>query len=70
MTAHPGIGAVTRRIQAEYTHNRGLRLTPWQIERLCCLDATQSDAAIRALVHARFLRMVRDGSFVRRVEPR
>jgi hypothetical protein len=60
-----GIQDVLRRIQGEFLEMPGLRLTSTQAQRLWRLDETSCNAALRALVEARFLARTRDGAFVR-----
>jgi len=60
-----GIQDVLRRIQGEFLEMPGLRLTLVQAQRLWRLDETSCNAALRALVDARFLARTRDGAFVR-----
>jgi len=59
------VAPVVRYIQAEYLESPGLRLTARQIQRLWCLDSDQCEAALTALVDARFLRRTHAGEFVR-----
>jgi hypothetical protein len=60
-----GIQEVVRRIRGEFLEMPGLRLTPEQARRLWRLDERSCDAALDALVDARFLAKTRDGAFVR-----
>lgn len=57
--------SVVRHIREEFRETPGLRLTPWQIQRLWHLDADDRRAAVRRLVEEQFLREDRNGSFVR-----
>jgi hypothetical protein len=60
-----GIQDVLHRIQGEFLEMPGLRLTLLQAQRLWRLDETSCNAALRALVDARFLARTHDGAFVR-----
>jgi hypothetical protein len=60
-----GIQDVLHRIQGEFLEMPDLRLTLLQAQRLWRLDETSCNAALRALVDARFLARIRDGAFVR-----
>jgi hypothetical protein len=53
-------------IQGEFAESPGLRLTPWQFQRLWNLEAGEARQIIDLLVQMRFLREARDGAFVRR----
>lgn len=66
MPPTPRAEAVGQKIRAEFLESQGLRLTPWQIQRLWNLDVEECRTVVRQLVDARFLREARDGTFVRR----
>jgi hypothetical protein len=57
--------SVVQHIRGEFLESPGLRLTPWQIQRLWNLDVDDCSAAVQKLLDARFLREDRDGTFVR-----
>jgi hypothetical protein len=57
--------SVVEHIRGEFLEIPGLRLTPWQIQRLWNLDLDDYRAAVQQLLDARFLRQARDGTFVR-----
>jgi hypothetical protein len=59
------IEVLLNRIKAEFDEMPGLRLTPWQAQRLWDLDETDCDAILTALVEAAFLRRTKNGSFAR-----
>jgi hypothetical protein len=48
------------RIRAEFVEMPGLKLTSMQVARLCAIDAATCDAALAALIDARFLVRTRD----------
>jgi hypothetical protein len=52
-----------RRIRAEYREMPGLRLTSPQAQRLFGVDSKTWDAALAALVDAKFLSRTRNGEF-------
>ena len=54
------------RIRGEFAENPELRLTLWQLQQLWNLDAEEARIVIERLVHERFLRGARDGTFLRR----
>ncbi len=54
-----------RRAQAEYLEMPGLRLTPGQAQRLLGLERECCRSVLTALVDARFLRPMPDGTYVR-----
>ncbi len=54
------------RIQMEYVEMPDLKLTARQARRLWNLDSDTCDAALSALVDARFLWRTADGSYLRR----
>ena len=56
------------RLRNEFLEMPGLRLTAAQARRLCGLDLTACQAALAALVDARFLRRAADGSYARLTE--
>ena len=58
--------SVLQHVKGLFLESPGLRLTPWQFQRLWNLEADQAQAVIDSLVHARFLRATREGAFVRR----
>ena len=60
---------VIQRIRGEFHESPGLRLTPWQFQRLWNLDADQARLVIDELLETRFLRGARDGTFVRCERP-
>jgi hypothetical protein len=60
-----GIQDVLSRIRGEFLEMPGLRLTAQQARRLWRLDESACDAALGALVDARFLAKTRDGAFIR-----
>ena len=51
------------RIRAEYREMPGLQLTASQAQRLFGVDANTWDAALAALVSAKFLSLTRNGQF-------
>jgi hypothetical protein len=53
-------------VRGLFVESPGLRLTPWQFQRLWNLNATQARLVIDRLVETRFLRAARDGTYVRR----
>lgn len=57
--------SLLQRIRREFLENPALRLTPWQFQRLLCLDADECQIILRRLVQMRFLRAASDGTFVR-----
>jgi hypothetical protein len=59
-------GDLVRRIRAEYLEMPGLRLSAEQARRLWAVDERSCRAALAALVDARFLQRLYDGSYVRR----
>jgi hypothetical protein len=65
MSTSSGFESVLQRIRGEFHESPGLRLTPWQFQRLWNLDADQTQLVIERLVQTRFLRGARDGTFVR-----
>ncbi len=54
------------RIQMEYEEMPDLKLTARQVRRLWSLDQDICDAALAALVNAKFLWQTRDGAYLRR----
>lgn len=52
------------RIRAEYSEMPGLKLTVPQARRLWTLDCATCDAALAALVEAKFLTRTREGLFI------
>ena len=54
------------RIKAEFLEMPGLRLTPWQAQRLWGLDAKSCDEALNALVEGAFLHRTSSGAYSRR----
>jgi len=54
------------RIEAEYREMPDLRLTVWQAHRLWNLESDVCEAALNALVTARFLCRTHDGAYLRR----
>lgn len=59
-----------RRIRAEYVEMPGLKLTTPQARRLWGLDGATCDAALAALVNAKFLSCTCEGLFVLATTPR
>ena len=55
--------ALLRRIRAEYLEMPGLRLTASQAQRLFGLDSETWDAALAALLDAKFLSHTHNGVF-------
>ncbi len=60
------LGEVLMRIRMEYEEMPDLKLTARQVRRLWNLDQDICDAAIAALVEAKFLWQARDGAYLRR----
>lgn len=60
----PIIEDILARIRGEYLEIPGLRLTSAQAQRLFGLDRDVCEAALGALLDARFLSLTRDGAFV------
>jgi hypothetical protein len=58
------IADVLARIRAEYAEMPGLKLTAPQARRLWALDCVTCDAALAALVNAKFLSRTPEGLFV------
>ena len=56
---------VIRRVRSEYMESPGLSLTLQQVSRLWQLDVETRDAVLQALVAAGFLRLTKNGMFVR-----
>jgi hypothetical protein len=56
--------SVVQHIRGEFLESPGLRLTPWQIQRLWNLDVDDCLAAVQKLLDTRFLREEQDGTFV------
>jgi len=52
-------------IRGEFAESPGLRLMPWQFQRLWRLQADEARQVIDTLVQMRFLREASDGAFVR-----
>lgn len=66
MTSLPlGADPLLVRIKAEFIEMPGLRVTPWQAQRLWGLEPGPCDEALTALVGAAFLRRTPNGSYVR-----
>ena len=61
---------LTARLRSEYLEMPGLRLTVRQAQRLCGVEHTVCQMMFDALVEQRFLRINRDGSYVRLTEGR
>lgn len=57
---------VMTRIQMEYIEMPDLKLTARQVRRLWSLDPETCEAALEALVDAKFLWLTRDGAYLRR----
>ena len=53
------------RIRSEYLEMPDLRLTTAQVARLCGVDGSPCQVALDRLVHAKFLRIRSDGTYVR-----
>jgi DNA-binding GntR family transcriptional regulator len=53
------------RIRSEYLEMPDLRLRPAELARLCGVDRAPCQLALERLVHARFLRIRPDGTYVR-----
>jgi hypothetical protein len=64
MMAAARLQSVVQHIRGEFLESPGLRLTPWQIQRLWNLDVDDCSAAVQKLLDARFLREEKDGTFV------
>jgi hypothetical protein len=62
------LGDHIRRIYVEYLEMPGLRLTGAQARRLWDLDQATCQAALEALIDARFLTRTDDGLYVRVIE--
>ena len=62
MTSVP-LSRILLLIQREYEEQPGLRLTPFQAERLWGLDQTTCSTALAALVDAGTLQRTADGRF-------
>ena len=62
---HQSLEDLLRRVQGEYLEMPGLRLTAAQAQRLWGLDRAECDAALSALVDAKFLFCSRGGAFAR-----
>jgi len=58
------------RLRGEFMEMPGLRLTAAQVQRLCGVDRAVCDAALRTLVHERFLMAKPDGSYARMTDGR
>jgi hypothetical protein len=56
---------VLERIRAEFLEMPGMRLRVEQVQRLCAVERHVCEAALNALVDARFLRLVAGGMYVR-----
>jgi hypothetical protein len=54
------------RLRAEYLEMPGLRLTRYQIQRLCGIDPTLCQAMLDVLVETGFLCLKTDGTYARR----
>jgi hypothetical protein len=57
--------ALIARVRSEYLESPGLVLTPQQVCRLWQLDCDTRDAVLQALVSTGFLRLTKDGMFLR-----
>ena len=53
------------RIRAEFLEIPGLRLTVEQTRRLCGVEPDLCEAVLDALVDAKFLRLMRDNTYMR-----
>ena len=53
------------RVRSEYRESPGLSLTPEQVCRLWQLDRDTGDVVLQALVSTGFLRLTKNGMFVR-----
>jgi hypothetical protein len=60
-TANP----LLTRIKAEFLEMPGLKLTPWQAQRLWGLSAKECDEALNALVDGSFLHRTSGGAYSR-----
>ncbi len=63
-TPNVALADVLARIRAEYVEMPGLKLTAPQAGRLWALDSVTCDAALGALVNAKFLSRTPEGLFV------
>lgn len=61
----PELTALIARVRSEYLEMPGLSLTPQQVCRLGQLDCDTCDVVLQALVSTRFLRLTKNGMFVR-----
>lgn len=57
--------ALIARVRSEYLESPGLSLTPQQVCRLWQLDCDTRDVLLQALVSTGFLRLTKNGMFVR-----
>ena len=53
-----------QRLRSEFLEMPGLRLTRWQVQRLCGIDETICQGVLDALVDTKFLRGNPDGTYV------
>jgi hypothetical protein len=53
----------TERLRSEFLEMPGLRLTRWQVQRLCGIDEEICHVILDALVDAKFLRLHSDGTY-------
>ena len=58
------------RLQSEFLEMPGLRLTVAQVQRLCGIEPVLCEAALDALVDAKFLGRFADGCYARLTEGR
>ncbi len=65
MTSGP-LSQILLLIERDYEEQPGLRLTPFQAQRLWGLDGSTCGAALTALVEAGVLRRTTDGRFTSR----
>jgi hypothetical protein len=64
--ATPALQQIVIRIKAEFLELPGLRLTLPQASRLFGVDTTACEHVLTSLVSNRFLKTMKDGSFIRR----
>jgi hypothetical protein len=59
---------IVERLRAEYLEMPGLRLKREEIERLCGIEQSLSEAVLDALLEAKFLSRKQDGYYTRLTE--
>jgi hypothetical protein len=64
-TEAPHIQPALERVRSEFREMPGLRLTPWQAQRLFGLEPARCDSVMRALVAAGYLAKTRAGAYMR-----